>query len=322
MGGLVGQYFIARLGGWEDVAHFITLGTPSKGSMDSLRAFVEGEYPDTLWSTLTGFLPFNKRAANFVFMSFPSMFQLLPRYPGAIEQGDLRDFGLASPPGELQETLDGVFDRRYRTYGIVPDLTAAGEALGRRVPLKERVIRQHFTTQLRSAACFHGALDGTLTAEDEKYCGEEKRVKDAIAFLQEVYPRDIQRLRPAGLDDATRIESLIRSGRAPGPTFSGRIVYGGHCTETTTCARLVRGDAPDTGRMLFIGNETPEGQASGDEPVKLHYGDGRVPFRSAHFRRPNELWATSFFLCADHMDTVKDRSFQYNLLRSLLAQSQ
>ncbi len=160
MGGLVAQYFITNLEGWRDVFRFITLGTPTKGAMDSLKAFAEGEYPETLMSQLLGFRLFEKRATSLIAISFPSAFQLLPRYQDAVIGLSLEDLGLAGSPERFTtQEFDNIYSA-YKQYGLLPDAEAVRRALGKDAgPISEEVIRRHFRTQLLSAACFHEALD-------------------------------------------------------------------------------------------------------------------------------------------------------------------
>ena len=120
MGGLVAQYFIANLDGWKDVSRFITLGTPTKGATDSLRAFAEGEYPETMLSILFGINLMRAKGARFVSTSFPSMFQLLPRFPEAVSGLGLTDLGLADPRDLTPETFDRVY-ANYKKYAPLPD---------------------------------------------------------------------------------------------------------------------------------------------------------------------------------------------------------
>lgn len=314
MGGLVGQYFIARLGGEKDVFNFVTLGTPTKGAMDVLKAFIEGEYPDTLWGNVVGFLGFEKRATNVISISFPSLFQLLPRYEAAVAEGvTLGDLGLDQRPSSLGLTaLDTIFET-YRQYKAVPDLDAASRALGTPLrPLDEGVIQQHFRMQLLSAACFHAALDGKMDAESEKICSEKERVARAMDFLKEVYSERRREREEMRFDVAPHLERILDSVEAA-EMFDRRVVYGGHCTETVTRAKFV----PGRGSVEFLGSKIGGKEEAGvTEP---HYGDGRVPFDSVQFRRGNEKWKTNFFLCSDHVALVKDDSFKYNLLRTLLS---
>jgi pimeloyl-ACP methyl ester carboxylesterase len=299
MGGLVAQYFMTNLEGYRDVSRLVTLGTPTKGAMDSLKAFAEGEYPDTLLSQLFGFLLFERRATNFITISFPASFQLLPRYPGAMMGLTPEQLGLAGPLEDLaSRRFDAIF-RTYEQYALVPDLAAVGRALGKRTPeIHEKTMRRHFQTQLTSAACFHEALDGNATRE----CAEPDRVRTAIRFLRGADPDAVPE------DAARRLEAMLDS---PGlPREIPRIVYGGHCNETTTRARF---EPPN--KIRFLGSRGGGDSPSAVEPI--FFGDGRVPVYSSQIRRPNEVWRGSFFLCTDHVGLVKDDSFKYNLLRVL-----
>jgi hypothetical protein len=310
MGGLVAQYFIAQLGGDEDVHRFVTFGTPSRGAMDSLKAFSEGEYPETLWSNILGAGFYPKRATNYITMSFPSVYQLLPRYPRAVS-GVLKaeSLGLAGSPSAIAEPAqEERIWQAYRDYELLPDLEAVGTALGRKPPrLEETVLRKHLQAQLRSAACFHEAMDGVA----DPICEEEKRKADAVTFLEGVYrDRSDERVAAGALKELrTRLAS---SRREKSTRFGGRVVYGGHCQDTITRVRFI-----DDKKIEFLGSSVVVGAENG--PAAIYAGDGRVPVDSADFRRPNEDWRSSFFLCESHLGLVKNDSFKYNLLRVLLS---
>jgi pimeloyl-ACP methyl ester carboxylesterase len=305
MGGLVAQYFLNRLDGDRDVGQFVTIGVPTKGAMDALKSFVEGEYPDTLFSTVFGGLFYTRKATTYISASFPSIFQMLPRYDAAVTGIDLADLGLDGPPSELTSARLEQIVRVFETYGGLPNVRGTTKALGRSEPVPMSAIRRHFATQLLSAACFHEALDAGLAAESERLCAEDDRILRIVRFLQRA-----NRDRPQDLNLGASADVEARLKARSSASVQRRLVYGGHCTQTLSRARFERAPHP---RIVFV-------TSSGEGQSELYYGDGRVPFESAQFTRPKETWINSFFFCADHVDLVKDDSFKYNLLRALLSQ--
>ena len=81
MGGLVGDYFVKKLGGHEVVRKLVTYGTPFDGSLKALRAL------DPATSSHGGSV--RRRLAR-VAKTFPSMAELLPQYPFADDGSDTR----------------------------------------------------------------------------------------------------------------------------------------------------------------------------------------------------------------------------------------
>lgn len=68
MGGLISRYYLEVLGGWRDCKLLVTFGTPFSGSPKAIDAIANG----------------NRRAGidvTEIVRSFPSAYQLLPRYP-------------------------------------------------------------------------------------------------------------------------------------------------------------------------------------------------------------------------------------------------
>lgn len=296
MGGLVAQYFISQLGGHADIHRLITLGTPSLGAMDAMKAISEGEYPETIWSSLLGIGWFPKRATNYITLSFPSMYQLLPRYAGAFEGAVTREkLGLGRPASLLSPVSEvAVWER----YGLVPDWEAAGY---KGDPEKSLVVfREHLSIQLLSAACFHDSLDGRV----DKACDEPGRAASAIEFLLHVERDASTRARWQEARGELNRHRDTAESKAARP---GRIVYGGHCQPTVTRAKFDE-QAPG---IHFL-------QSSAGDDQSFYMGDGRVPLPSAEYRRPVDNLRGSFFICADHIGLVKNESFRYNLLRILL----
>jgi hypothetical protein len=74
MGGLISRWYLHKLDGWKDCRELITFGTPFGGSLNAVDSLANGfKRIEVLGRTvldLTAMLE-----------SFPSMYQLLPRYP-------------------------------------------------------------------------------------------------------------------------------------------------------------------------------------------------------------------------------------------------
>ncbi len=80
MGGLVSRYFLEVDGGWRDARALITLGTPFRGSLNALIGLSNGLAIPFLGAEAA------RRMAE-VMRGFPSVYQLLPRYP-CVDLGD------------------------------------------------------------------------------------------------------------------------------------------------------------------------------------------------------------------------------------------
>lgn len=78
MGGLIARWFLEVMGGREVTRQLITIGTPYQGSVNALRALVNG--------LSLGFGPLSLKLTDLV-RSLPSVYQLLPTYP-CLDLGD------------------------------------------------------------------------------------------------------------------------------------------------------------------------------------------------------------------------------------------
>ncbi|MGH8907605.1 MAG: lipase/acyltransferase domain-containing protein [Egibacteraceae bacterium] len=97
MGGLVARYWLGPLKGWPRCRALITLGTPHRGAPKALAWLVNGV-------RLKGV---QLRAATEVIRGWPSVYELLPRYPAVLREGT------ACHPHEL--AVDGFgYQRRAR----------------------------------------------------------------------------------------------------------------------------------------------------------------------------------------------------------------
>ncbi len=75
MGGLISRYYLECLEGWKNTRTLITLGTPHLGSMNAVDFLVNG--------MKKGIGPFGLDLTP-VLRSLPSVYQLLPVYPGSV----------------------------------------------------------------------------------------------------------------------------------------------------------------------------------------------------------------------------------------------
>jgi len=289
MGGLVAQYLIRAMGYGDVVHRLILLGTPNRGSVDALKGLAQGEYPESLILQLRiPLLTYPEERTRGVLFSFPSVFQLLPRYAGAIRnpQGE----SLTSPFGLGENTDEGAASR-WERFNLIPvaqvhELAGAGE---QELPDLERVLKEYVAWNLGAARCFHIAISGSSDCGEE----EERRQAKAAQFLQDTQPEEFGTLAYHGRKP---------SGGPPPPV----VVFGGHCHETLFAAEVA--DDP-TVPIRFL--------RSGDRG-RYQYGDGRVPFVSGRplGLAPKDSW--EFFLCEDHLNLVNNENFQYNLLKELL----
>lgn len=76
MGGIVSRLYMANYGGDTRVRRFITLGTPHRGSLDVLR------FADSGWNWWKDAMGGGLTAIRATFLSFPSVFEMLPSYDG------------------------------------------------------------------------------------------------------------------------------------------------------------------------------------------------------------------------------------------------
>jgi pimeloyl-ACP methyl ester carboxylesterase len=98
MGGLVARYWLGPLNGAAVCRALITVGTPYGGAPKALDWLVNG--------VRAGRLPL--RTATDVLRSWPSVFDLLPRYPAVLVDGEARY------PYELNTVVDGSFTAAAR----------------------------------------------------------------------------------------------------------------------------------------------------------------------------------------------------------------
>ncbi len=115
MGGLIARYFLEVLGGHELTRLLITLGTPYKGSVNALKALVNG--------VSIGLGPIGISLDDLI-RSFPSIYQLLPTYR-CVNVGDgatqrLVDVELPNIDGENVRAALAFHDRIASAIGGEP----------------------------------------------------------------------------------------------------------------------------------------------------------------------------------------------------------
>ncbi len=106
MGGVIAQYYLECLEGWRDARALITFGTPFRGAVQALKYLVNGYKIKKLNQTLLDLTD--------TMQSFPSVYQLLPRYAMT------SDAGLVKRLTEVSDDL-----------GLLPDLLEASTELHR-----------------------------------------------------------------------------------------------------------------------------------------------------------------------------------------------
>lgn len=276
MGGLVSRYLVEGLGYKGRVNKLILFGTPNLGAMDALRAVVEGEPPDSVMSLL-GLSFFDKGETRKIYLSFGSIFQLLPRYPQAVTNREREDigtrFGLDNKPitDEIIREWKSVllpFEDRLQEY--FPDLDG------------------YLRFQLESARCFHKAIQDL----PQPCPDEDARIHQITQYLDGAQPTPT---------------ALPQKGAPQDPPT---LILGGHCIETLTELEI------DGATLQFHEGIQPE-DAKSVRTGTYFYGDGRVPVKSLDYPHAVKAGDGTFLLCKDHMDIVKDKTLQYNLLRAI-----
>jgi hypothetical protein len=111
MGGLVARYWMGPLGGWRVCRALITLGTPHRGAPKALNWVVGGvRLGGRVW-----------RGATELFREWPSVTELLPRYPAIWDE---KAEG-ALYPYELP--IDWLRPAAQKAFGVHEDIEAAWE---------------------------------------------------------------------------------------------------------------------------------------------------------------------------------------------------
>jgi pimeloyl-ACP methyl ester carboxylesterase len=280
MGGLVARYFVDGLGYKGRINKLILVGSPNLGTMGALRAIVDGEFPESLTSTF-GLHLFLKEDTLKVYLSFGSIFQLLPRYPEAVTDRDGEDLGERIGLGKKMATSEaiGEWERLFiptadQLSPYFPDLDG------------------YLLFQLESARCFHAAISGRFL----RYPDEEDRIDQIIHYLEGV--------------EHVPLDLPLKGHPLEPPVM----LFGSYCYDTLTEAlidgnevRFRDGNVWSSDQAILAGGDTS--------------GDGRVPVKSLDYSGDERFEDTRFFLCEGHMAIIKDRAFQYNLLRAVLRTS-
>ena len=267
MGGLVSRYYLKILDGCDQTNKLIMLATPNLGSMDSLRALSEGEHPESVVRF------YAKRKTRPVIFSWPSMFQLLPRYKGALCRVDCtsvpnEDWGLSGEDIDFNKVIT-----KWAEYNLIP--------------AEEPVAKRFLKFQLKDAYYFYRAIN-----DQPEINYEENKLKQVIDFL-----------------DVRKQE--IQFTYSPNCSPNRVIIFGGHCKPTLKYAFLNNKD--NRNDLIFDSSNENDLQCSGRSR-----GDGRVPVESIVLSTKEVGGIFHFLMCEDHVGVVKNRTFQYNLLRELL----
>lgn len=148
MGGLIGRYYVKRLGGDRRVTNLITLGTPHNGSPTAYLGIVtHGLVSRSVWQ-MTPMSPFIRRLKMGAFprsVRFSSIFSKSDRvnpFPSCILEGDGADnlhnievTGVSHREFVTRRTVYQVI-RRELAIGYGDPLTSESEARSRLVPIK------------------------------------------------------------------------------------------------------------------------------------------------------------------------------------------
>jgi hypothetical protein len=276
MGGLVSRYYLQMLGGWRTVNKLVMLGTPNLGAMDSLKALAEGEYPESLFPL------YPKYKTRPVIFSWPSVYQVLPRYPNSLKKqnGDpvtnLENWGLSSL--EISSYSLNKALKNWKNYNLIPAI----------IKEDNEVVLKFLEEQLKDAVKFHNSINGTF---DKNY--EETKLGRIKTFIGFDFHKDFH----------------------SGPVGTPFIIFGDHCSPTVKTA-LLSAKGSNGPHLVF---ENPKQDEPGGRSVT--YGDGRVPIVSLKPQGRDQRRDFQFLICEDHLGLVKNKTFQYNLLRELIGQT-
>ena len=152
MGGLIARYWLGPLGGWPVCRALITLGTPHRGAPKALDWLANG--PGKGW--------FRPGGPAETLRSWPSTYELLPRYP-AIE--DLRPDGSGGLlyPADLSGMFDG-WTRRAEAAREVHD-----------------AIEQEWNAMQRSGTSMHSIVGWShATGRSATFDGKRVRVRPEV----------------------------------------------------------------------------------------------------------------------------------------------
>lgn len=287
MGGLVARYYIQMLGGEDNVNKLIMLGTPNQGAMDSFKAIAEGEFPESILHF------YKKKSTRSIIFSWPSAYQLLPRYASCLKKGNsnyhknFQDWGLCDSYSIiLDDTESDKVINNWVSHNLVPE---AGFDSVDTLEVKKKFLKE----QLISAAKFHNAINAKF---DEKY--EERKLNMIKSFSD-----------AASID--VKVEKKFIDHQAKTPF----ILFGGHCEPTLKYAYITEKE----NNVEHLEFDNP--QKNKDKNKTSTMGDGRVPIVSLRLPTRENPSDFQFLLCEGHANLVSNKTFQYNLLRELLWQT-
>jgi hypothetical protein len=119
MGGLIARYWLGPLGGWRVCDALLTLGTPHRGAPKALEWLANG--------VRVG--PLRLDAATEVVRSWPSVYELLPRYR-AVDDGGAARYPYELPPAllrtDLAEAAFAVHGQIEGAWADMPSRAAGG----------------------------------------------------------------------------------------------------------------------------------------------------------------------------------------------------
>jgi len=128
MGGLVARYWLGPLRGAEVCRALVTLGTPFRGAPKALHLLVNGIRPGRLTSTVAEAVGAKPAEFTQVLRGWPSMAQLLPRYPAVWDH----DAQAAKYPYDLP--IDWLAGPARDAYQVHTDIDEAWGELGGTAP--------------------------------------------------------------------------------------------------------------------------------------------------------------------------------------------
>ncbi len=126
MGGLVARYWLGPLGGWPWCHSLVTLGTPHRGAPKALDTLVNGV---RLRKPLVDRFVLN--GATELLRTFPSMWELLPRYPMVARDG----VGVYPEDLPLDDQISGWAQQAGAGFGVHTEIEQAWQDIPRSGPL-------------------------------------------------------------------------------------------------------------------------------------------------------------------------------------------
>lgn len=286
MGGLISRYYLQALGGQKNVNKLIMLGTPNQGAMDALKAIAHGEYPESILHF------YSEKETRPIIFSWPSTFQLLPRYQGCIKKDDWQNnmnldaWGLGNSytddGGDISH--DQVVQQWVNHHLIPASLYNENNT--------KTSLHTYLRKQLVSAAKFHRTINGDI---DKAY--EQRKLELIKAFAEKV-----------ALQVNVDIDFIDEPAETP------FILFGGHCKPTCKYACSMK-NTNNTDVLIF---DNPVQKKK--DRISYTMGDSRVPISSLRVAGRSNPGDFQFLMCEGHVDMVSNPTFQYNLLRELLWQ--